>query len=1150
MKQFVIFILIILPTYIVAQSSFREREIVADSTCIVFDTLSIIPNSLKISQNTSIIPDSLYNLNCFSSTICFKTGKYNGEKITLVYQVFNFNLTKPFFHKPISLIDNFRISSINEFANPNTNIQTGWFDNSSDLTKAGSITRGVSIGNKQDVVVNSDLNLQLDGLIFDDFYIKAVISDKNIPLQPEGNTQQLQEFDKVFIQLYNKIVKITAGDFDIVAPQSSFLEANKKVLGVNVDYQTFVADSNSFSTSTGFAMTKGKFTRMQVTPIEGNQGPYRMISENGEANIVIIGGSERVFFNGTLLQRGQNNDYTVDYNIGEIVFTSRVLIARESRIVVEFEYSDRHYSRSIASSFNQWKSEKFVVSLNLYSEQDLKNQSIQPELSLDQKNILRNAGEQFDQMVSPAFDSLPYNSNQIRYKLIDTIVSAVRYDTVFVYSTNPDSSFYALSFTYLGANKGDYLLLNNSANGRVFAWIAPLNGIKQGSYSPIVVLVPPQKKQMVVAKLDYKVSKNSLLNLEVAVSNFDKNLFSTIGNTNNLGGAIVGQFTNRYFFDSPDVSPKNKLVSKLGFELNSKTFSFIEPSKNSEFYRQLNIQSSNLQPVNMALLSADFLFEHQKKILLNYSVNYLEYQSQYKGIQQLWNGATNFKYFDLKSNGFYTNSTSSLFKSTFLKSNQTARLKLPFAYLGVQLETEKNMFIQGQDDSLMSNSLGLIKNEFFIVNSDSAKLKYKIWINGKTIENPLFNKMTPYSYTTETGVNFDLQSLIQNITVNAVYREVNYASHILEKNEYAFISNVNHQIKLAKSAVVINTYYQTATGREQKKEYQYIKVAKGQGQYLWTDFNNNNVEDLDEFSIAPYSDQGEYVRIWIISNEYVRTFANEFNQTMQINLSTLCRKKTIISKILSLLKNQSSILLSNKTSAGPEIGANPFVFDRADQNTVSAGRSLRNVFSINQSNPIWNVEYLYNNSFNKLFLVSGFETRNQTSNSVVIRFAPLRKFSQKIDIGLIDKSLASEYFDNRNYQIKQNYIDASISFLKSTNFRTSLSYRYNEKESSFLNEINTSFFNHATIDFQYNIPNKGMINTKVSMISVLFNQDKNSPLALEILEGLSNGFNLIGNMSFQTVIAKNLQLNLIYETRVSPDKTVVHTGNISIRANF
>ena len=77
-----------------------------------------------------------------------------------------------------------------------------------------------------------------------------------------------------------------------------------------------------------------------------------------------------------------------------------------------------------------------------------------------------------------------------------------------------------------------------------------------------------------------------------------------------------------------------------------------------------------------------------------------------------------------------------------------------------------------------------------------------------------------------------------------------------------------------------------------------------------------------------------------------------------------------------------------------------------------------------------------------------------------------------------------------------------------------------------------------------------MINTKVSMISVLFNQDKNSPLALEILEGLSNGFNLIGNMSFQTVIAKNLQLNLIYETRVSPDKTVVHTGNISIRANF
>ncbi|HRI58507.1 MAG TPA: hypothetical protein PK228_02255, partial [Saprospiraceae bacterium] len=89
---------------------------------------------------------------------------------------------------------------------------------SGTLTSTGAYTRGFSLGNSQNLVFNSNLNLQLNGKLGNDLEILAALSDNSIPLQPGGTTSQLQEFDRIFIQLKRKNTTLTAGDYDLTRP--------------------------------------------------------------------------------------------------------------------------------------------------------------------------------------------------------------------------------------------------------------------------------------------------------------------------------------------------------------------------------------------------------------------------------------------------------------------------------------------------------------------------------------------------------------------------------------------------------------------------------------------------------------------------------------------------------------------------------------------------------------------------------------------------------------------------------------------------------------------------------------------------------------------------------------------------------------------
>jgi hypothetical protein len=77
-------------------------------------------------------------------------------------------------------------------------------------------------------------------------------------------------------------------------------------------------------------------------------------------------GSEQVFIDGILMKRGENQDYTINYNTGEITFTSFRPIFKQNFITISYNYTNRNYNRFIVTSSVKHQTEKLKLSFDAF----------------------------------------------------------------------------------------------------------------------------------------------------------------------------------------------------------------------------------------------------------------------------------------------------------------------------------------------------------------------------------------------------------------------------------------------------------------------------------------------------------------------------------------------------------------------------------------------------------------------------------------------------------------------------------------------------------------------------------------------------------------------------------------------------------------
>ncbi len=1135
MKLYVTLLIFLVGCCLYAQdqtSNYRSKK-VAVSDSIKIDSVSI-NNSwfLLKKKDNSTIDSTYYNIDFKKALLTFKKP-IDTDSIIIDYLQFPEFLTKTYKQLDESIIvDNTdNLNKLYQLSQPSDRRAFIPFDG---LTTSGSISRGVTVGNNQNSVLNSELDLQISGKLNDKVSLRASIQDANIPLQESGYSQRLDEFDQVFIELFSDDWNIRAGDIDLKNSDSYFARFTKRVQGLSVNFNLDHEVSKSTIFASG-ALVRGQFRRSQFTAQEGNQGPYKLQGSNGELYVLIVSGSETVYVNGVAVTRGENEDYIIDYNAGEIIFNPTFPITSEMRIIVDYQFSDRNYSRFVAYGGGSYETEKLKIRASVYNENDAKNQPLQQNLSEEQVQLLADAGDDESLMVAPSAVPESYNENRILYKkeLIDGIEA-------FVFSNNPDDELFSVRFSLVGANQGNYIITSTNAIANIFEYVSPIAGVPQGNYEPIVQLIAPTKLQMAVVNGSYKPTEKTTINFELAGSKNDLNLFSSLDDNNNDG--FAGKLRIEQDFIRSD-SLWN-LTSYVDGDYIQQNFKTIEQIYNAEFSRDWNI---DLALGNQQLFIAGTTLNHHEKGRFNYQFEHLNYSESFNGNRHVFQTNLRLKQFNILSNTSILNSNSTLNTSRFLRSFNQLKYSYNKGWIGTRFSTEDNEQKDKSTDELTPLSQRFKAYEVFTGVGDSTKvfteIGYKNRVNDSIKNNALQKVNNSNTYYLNSRI---IQNNNTSLALYFNYRNLKSVDESIADEE-SLNSRLQYNQKLFKQVVTLNTLFDTNSGTLPQQEFTYIEVEPGQGAYTWIDYNNNGIQELEEFEIAQFQDQGKYIRVLLPNQIFIKTHQNRLSQTLTINPQIITQDADNKS-FWTQLYNQTSYLIDRKIKRdGSNFNLNPFESDA--ENQLGLQLNFRNILFFNRGKQHYTTSYTYLSNKAKNVLSFGFIENSLKSHQLNFNHKIAETWLVTFLTSIDNNESFSENFSSKNFNIDEFRLNPKLSYLLNDNVRFDAFYQFTNKDNT-IGSLETLKQQKYGVSFTLTDTQNAAISGEVNFFSNDFIGNSNSPVGYQMMEGLQPGKNFTWNLLAQKKITKFLDLNLNYFGRKTETSKTIHTGTVQLKAYF
>lgn len=422
-------------------------------------------------------------------------------------------------------------------------------NNKENLSVSGYKSISIAAGNLGQICLEQGLDVQIGGELRPGTKLEAHFTDQGSTL--DGATREISEFDMIYVTLTDSKFRVVAGDQYLNWPFQGIYYGQKKIKGLSIDVHP-----GPFSVGVFGALTGGNFTTETWHGRSGLQGPYNLSGKGEQGIITPISGTVKVKVNGKELHEGEDRDFTVDYDLGSITFLPRVPINDNDLMIVDYEYKLFDYQRTLFGTTAGFSTRDSIFSVQgvLWSEADNKNHLIDVTFDSSDMAGLRSAGDKAvfgNNYRSVHENDVPEESRyEPLYVKVDTLNSVIfRYKPFDPKFPDDRSGRYKVYFTYAGKNAGSYIQDTSIQEHLVYKYI----GEGFGDYLPHTQLSTP--KRLTTGEVTGKLQLDLLkVKINVAGQDFDKNLFSSMDESDNRGSAIRGTvLAGRKLYDKQSV---------------------------------------------------------------------------------------------------------------------------------------------------------------------------------------------------------------------------------------------------------------------------------------------------------------------------------------------------------------------------------------------------------------------------------------------------------------------------------------------------------------------------------------------------------------------------------------------------------------------
>lgn len=1114
--------------------------------------LAASTDSAFLDDSTLLVRGRDYRIDYRRGVVWFETtpGKAAGEdlagrSVRISYRYFPFRFQDSYQRRVLTLAtdslsraDSLRIAtpassfSMDDMFGPN-------------LRKSGSIFRGFTVGSNRDLSLTSGLRLEMSGRVLSDIEITAALTDENTPIQPEGTTQTLQEFDKVFVEIRSTDLAATLGDFTLDFSGTEFARLSRKLQGARgtAAYRTGGVRGNALISG---AVTRGKFVTKLLAGLEGVQGPYLLTGKNNERNIIVIAGTERVYVNGEQQTRGETNDYTIDYSTGEITFMPRRMITSVSRITVDFEYTDRQFSRSLFAAQNSvsFFGDALRLSASYIREADDPDAPIDVEFSDSVRAAIANAGNDPSKAVLSGATRVDSNGTYVQ---VDTILAGGTQMQFFRYAPGHPDARYNVTFTFVGVGRGEY----NRLRAGLFVWAGPGGG----AYLPIRQLPLPQLHELVDLTLEATPIADLRVSGEYAHSALDANRLSSLGDGENGAHAVtlgVAYEPGNIRIGGTDFGGM-KLRAKERFV--QARFVPIDRADDVEFTRKWGVDSLAAADEEIQEISLTYMPVQGVSASAGYGRN--QRGSLQDGKRR--EGALALQGEQLPTAGFSIEEISSTDAISDSRSEWTRRkggLEYTFWDMtpGVRYE--------GEQRDIASHSTGEIRNGSLKFDAYSGYLRYKPsgrfsaqaelgWRSddlskGSTVVRESQSFTQSYSTRLEEWHSF-------SSTLDVALRKKTYseAFKLAGRQDIQTVLVRNHtRYTPFNRALETDLYYEVATEQASRFERVYVKVTPGTGTYRYLgDQNGNGLADDNEFVSARFD--GDFVAVTLPTDDLTPVIDLKTSARIRIVPARFVEAASPLGRIVAALTSETYLRVEEK-STERDLGSIywlHFSKFRQDATTIAGSALLTQDLSLFEGSPLFSARVRYSQRRGLTNLSGGLEHAYLRERSIRLRWQLVPEIANQLDYVNRTDRTSGLAASPRLRDILTDGVTFDLSYRPQQNAELGFKLDVSRANDRFQTPELEANLNSQSVRITYAFRGSGQARAEFVREEVQLARAVDS-FPFELTGGRVVGKTWIWRAAFDYRMTQFLQATMNYEGRAEGGATPVHTARAEVRAFF